>query len=65
MALSHTILLSDVVDLITVGDSQYELHEYSDITGISQDDLISSAASVERKTFYSDDEYIFPDEYYN
>ena len=55
--MSHTILLSDVIELITVNGEQYELDIYMEITGLTRDELISTAAHVEEHSVYSEDYY--------
>lgn len=61
--MSHTILISDVIELIFLANGEsYELDMYSEVTGISQQELIDSADSVEHHTVY--EEHVYPDSYY-
>ena len=52
--MAHSILITDVVELITVNGSQYELDMYSEITGLTRQELMSSASLIETHSAYSE-----------
>ena len=61
--MSHTILILDVIELIFLANGEsYELDMYSEVTGISQQELIESADSVEHHTVYEEQNY--PETYF-
>jgi hypothetical protein len=47
-----SLLISDVIELITVDNSQYELDTFADLCGISVDEIISSVP-LENVEFHS------------
>ena len=48
--MGHTVILHWAIDLITIDNETYPLEEWSDITGLTADELIASADSVEHIT---------------
>lgn len=56
--MSHSIILSDVIELITIGNEQYELEQWSDITGISRQELIDSATTITHHLVYEEPAYL-------
>lgn len=45
--MSHTITLHWAIDIIHTSEGDFELDEFVEISGVSREDLINSATSIE------------------